>query len=173
MEVTLLGNIVNRYKVNDLARDFGMQTKQIVEILGKYFDKPKKSGQNLNDHELTVVFEYLTQHNQASSIESIYADVPASAPAPAPQEPEKARPSPRASRRRAADSSSNPVRRRAGSSSPPSPSSPTRPRGGGSSVPSSSNSSKRADNSRASSNSSSPPPVCRRPRWWIPARPLT
>ena len=71
-----------------------MQTKQIVEILGKYFDKPKKSGQNLNDHELTVVFEYLTQHNQASSIESIYADVPASAPAPAPQEPEKAKAEP-------------------------------------------------------------------------------
>ena len=56
MEVTLLGNILNRYKVNDLAKDFGMQTKQIVEILGKYFDKPKKSGQNLSDHELTVVF---------------------------------------------------------------------------------------------------------------------
>lgn len=77
MEVTLLGNIVNRYKVNDLAKDFGMQTKQIVEILGKYFDKPKKSGQNLSDHELTVVFEYLTQNNQVSSIQSIYADVPA------------------------------------------------------------------------------------------------
>ena len=86
MEVTLLGNILNRYKVNDLAKDFGMQTKQIVEILGKYFDKPKKSGQNLSDHELTVVFEYLTQNNQVSNIQSIYADVPAAEQAaPAPQ----------------------------------------------------------------------------------------
>ena len=52
-----------------------MQTKEIIEILGKYFDTPKKSGQNLDDRELTVVFEYLTQHNQIDSIEQVYADV--------------------------------------------------------------------------------------------------
>jgi len=74
--VALLGNIVNKYKVNELAKDFGMQTKQIIEILGKYFDTPKKSGQNLDEHELTVVFEYLTQNNQISSIQSVYADTP-------------------------------------------------------------------------------------------------
>ena len=76
LEVALLGNIVNRYKVNELAKDFGMQTKQIIEILGKYFDTPKKSGQNLDERELNVVFEYLTQNNQVSSIQSIYADTP-------------------------------------------------------------------------------------------------
>ena len=76
LEVALLGNIVNKYKVNELARDFGMQTKQIIEILGKYFDTPKKSGQNLEDKELNVLFEHLTQNNQISSIQSIYADTP-------------------------------------------------------------------------------------------------
>ncbi len=85
LEVVLLGNIVNKYKVNELARDFGMQTKQIIEILGKYFDTPKKSGQNLEDRELNVLFEHLTQNNQISSIQSIYADTP-----PA----EKAKPAP-------------------------------------------------------------------------------
>ncbi len=68
--------IVNKYKVNELAKDFGMQTKQIIEILGKRFSTPKKSGQNLDDGELNYVFEYLTQHNQVSSIQSIYADTP-------------------------------------------------------------------------------------------------
>ena len=66
-----MGSIVNKYKVNELAKDFGMQTKEIIEILGKYFDTPKKSGQNLDDRELTVVFEYLTQHNQIASIQEI------------------------------------------------------------------------------------------------------
>ena len=84
--------IVNKYKVNELAKDFGMQTKQIIEILGKYFPTPKKSGQNLDDDELNLVFEYLTQKNQVSSIEAIYADAaPAEKPAPeknaAPQQP--------------------------------------------------------------------------------------
>ena len=49
--------IVNKYKVNDLAKDFGMQTKQIIEILAKFFPTPKKSGQNLEDDELNIVFE--------------------------------------------------------------------------------------------------------------------
>ena len=76
--------IVNKYKVNELAKDFGMQTKQIIEILGKYFPTPKKSGQNLDDQELNVVFEYLTQNNQVSSIQAIYADTPQEEkPAPA------------------------------------------------------------------------------------------
>ena len=69
-----MGNIVNRYKVNELARDFGMQTKEIIDILAKYFDTPKKSGQNLDEKELSVVFEHLTQNNQVSSIQAIYAD---------------------------------------------------------------------------------------------------
>ena len=87
LEVVLLGNIVNKYKVNELARDFGMQTKQIIEILGKYFDTPKKSGQNLEDRELNVLFEHLTQNNQISSIQSIYADTPPAEKAkPAPAE---------------------------------------------------------------------------------------
>ena len=88
LEVALLGNIVNKYKVNELAKDFGMQTKQIIEILSKYFDTPKKSGQNLDDRELTVIFEHLTQSNQIDSIQAIYADTP-------PAEKAKAAPPPR------------------------------------------------------------------------------
>ena len=77
--------IVNKYKVNELARDFGMQTKQIIEILGKRFSTQKKSGQNLDEQELNFVFEYLTQNHQVSDIKTIYADTaPAEKPAPAP-----------------------------------------------------------------------------------------
>ncbi|MBD5150405.1 MAG: translation initiation factor IF-2 [Oscillibacter sp.] len=79
--------IVNKYKVNELAKDFGMQTKQIIEILGTHFSTQKKSGQNLDEKELNFVFEYLTQHNQVSDIKTIYADAaPAEKPAPAPAE---------------------------------------------------------------------------------------
>ena len=86
--------IVNKYKVNDLAKDFGMQTKQIIEILAKFFPTPKKSGQNLEDDELNIVFEYLTQNNQVKDIQSIYADMAAEKPAPGkdapPQDPKPA-----------------------------------------------------------------------------------
>ncbi len=75
--------IVNKYKVNELAKDFGMQTKQIIELLGAHFSTQKKSGQNLDDKELNFVFEYLTQKNQVSDIKTIYADT-AESPAPPP-----------------------------------------------------------------------------------------
>ena len=91
-----MGSIVNKYKVNELAKDFGLQTREIIDILGQYFDVPKKSGQNLDERELTVVFEHLTQHNQVSGLQAIFADTAeksaqaaapaAQTPAPAPQQ---------------------------------------------------------------------------------------
>ena len=50
--------------------------------------------QVLEDRELSLIFEYLTQHNQVDNIESIYAEVyrePKAAPAPK-GEPAKAAP---------------------------------------------------------------------------------
>ena len=93
-----MGSIMNKYKVNELAKDFGLQTRQIIEILGRYFDVPKKSGQNLDEKELAIVFEYLTQHNQVSGLQVIFADAaPAEKPAPAPQ------PAPQAAAQRQGD----------------------------------------------------------------------
>jgi len=89
LEVALLGSIINKYKVNELARDFGKQTKEIIEILGKYFDVPKKSGQNLDERELSVVFEYLTQHNQVAGIQTIFADAVPAEKAKQPSAPAK------------------------------------------------------------------------------------
>ncbi len=87
--------ITNKYKVNELAKDFGMQTKEIIEILGKYSGTPKKSGQNLDDGELNLLFEHLTQHNQVSGLDVIYADsAPAEKPAPQPQQPNPPRQQP-------------------------------------------------------------------------------
>ena len=67
-----MGNI--KYKVNELAKDLGLQTKDIVEVLNKYTDTPKKSGQNLEEEEVNLILEYMTQHHQVSNIEVIFAE---------------------------------------------------------------------------------------------------
>ena len=83
-----MGSITTKYKVNELAKDFGMQTREIIEILGKYSDTPKKSGQNLDDRELSLVFDYLTQHHPVSGIQVIFADAAAAKkPEPKPAAP--------------------------------------------------------------------------------------
>ncbi|OLA49280.1 MAG: hypothetical protein BHW42_06510 [Oscillibacter sp. CAG:241_62_21] len=60
--------------MHEVAKDFGVPTKQIAEILTKYAETPKNHMQVLGDRELSLIFESLTQHNQVSGIQAIYAD---------------------------------------------------------------------------------------------------
>ncbi len=62
-----------KYRVRDVAKDFNLTTKAISQILADYLTPPKNHMQVLEDNELDVVFEYLTQHNQVESIESIFS----------------------------------------------------------------------------------------------------
>ena len=86
---------IEKYRVRDVARDFGFTAKVITDILGKYGEAPKSNMQALEDKELSVIFEHLTQNNQISSIAAIYADEPKqpeSAPAPKAEAAPKAEP---------------------------------------------------------------------------------
>jgi len=66
---------IEKYRVHEVAKDFGLPTKTITEILTKYVAAPKNHMQVLSDQELSVIFDYLTQKNQISGIQVIYADV--------------------------------------------------------------------------------------------------
>ncbi len=61
--------IENKYRVHEVAKDFNVSTKVITEILTEYCSAPKNHMQVLDDQELSVIFEYLTQHNQTQNIE--------------------------------------------------------------------------------------------------------
>ena len=87
MEVAFLLN--NKYRVHEVAKDFGKNSKEITDILTEYATTPKNHMQPLDDRELSLIFEYLTQHNQVDSLESIFAEVYRE-PKPAPKaEPAK------------------------------------------------------------------------------------
>ena len=63
-----------KYRVHEVAKDFGVSTKEITEILTKYAETPKNHMQVLEDRELSLIFEYLTQHNPVSNIAVIFAE---------------------------------------------------------------------------------------------------
>ena len=69
-----MGSVANKYRVHEVAKDFGVATKDITEILTKYAETPKNHMQVLEDRELSLIFEYLTQHNQISSIATVFAE---------------------------------------------------------------------------------------------------
>ena len=50
-----------KYRVKEVAADFGVTPKDIAEIVGKYFEKPRSNTQVLTDEQLNVVFDVITQ----------------------------------------------------------------------------------------------------------------
>ena len=74
-----------KYRLKEVAADFGMQTKEVAAIMEKFFEKPKSNTQVLTDEELNVVFDYISQTNQIGSIEEVFAVQPA--PKPKAEEP--------------------------------------------------------------------------------------
>ena len=83
-----------KQKIKEVADDFGMPAKSLIEIVGKFYDKPKSSSQNLTEDQLNVIFDYITAQNQIGSIAEVFAaakpkeEPKAEAPAaPAPEKP--------------------------------------------------------------------------------------
>ena len=71
---------VVKYKIKDVATDFDVAPKQIMEIVSKFYEKPKSNSQTLGEEELNVLFDYITQTNQIDSIEQVFAVQPKEAP---------------------------------------------------------------------------------------------
>ncbi len=84
-----------KQKIKEVADDFGMSAKSLIEIVGKFYDKPKSSSQNLTEDQLNVIFDYITAQNQIGSIAEVFATAKpkeepkqeASASAPAAEKP--------------------------------------------------------------------------------------
>ena len=68
---------MTKYKIKDVAADFGMQSKEIMQIVEKFFEKPKSNSQVLEEDQLNVIFDYITQTNQIESIAEVFAVQPA------------------------------------------------------------------------------------------------
>ena len=65
--------MITKYKVSEVAKDFGIQSKDVSDILGKYFDDPKKSSTALDSKELDVLFDVLTQDKSVTSFDAYFA----------------------------------------------------------------------------------------------------
>ena len=80
-----------KYRVHEVAKDFNTTSKVITQILTDYATTPKNHMQVLENDELDVIFEYMTQHNQVASLEDIF-----NVPAPKAAEPKKTEKKPEA-----------------------------------------------------------------------------
>ena len=72
-----------KYRIHEVAKDFNVSSKVISQILTDYVAAPKNHMQVLENHELNVIFDYMTQHNQVASLEEIFNVPPKAEPAKA------------------------------------------------------------------------------------------
>ena len=74
-----------KYRLREVASDFGVAPKEVTEIISKFSEKPKSNTQVLTEEELNIVFDQLTKNHPVASLEKAFA-----AQTAAKQEPPKA-----------------------------------------------------------------------------------
>jgi len=62
-----------KYRVHEVAKDFDMPSKDVVDLLAKYYDEPKKHMTALTNDELNLVFEHFTQTNSVADFNEYFA----------------------------------------------------------------------------------------------------
>ena len=105
-----------KYRVKEVAADFGVTPKEISEIVGKYYEKPRSNTQVLTADELNAVFEHITRHNQIADIAQVFNVKPKEQPKaeqpkaePAKQPAQQARPQQQGNRPQQGQPGSRPV----------------------------------------------------------------
>lgn len=59
----------DKYKVHEVAKDFGLGSKDIIELLNKHIPKERKHSTVLDDGELDFVFDSLTKTHEVESLD--------------------------------------------------------------------------------------------------------
>ncbi len=78
-----------KYRVKEVAADFGVTPKEISEIVGKYYEKPRSNTQVLTADELNAVFEHITRNHQISDIAQVFNVKPKEQEAPKQETPKQ------------------------------------------------------------------------------------
>ena len=117
-----------KYRLKEVATDFGIAPKEIAQIMEAFFEKPKSNTQVLTDEELNVIFDVLTQKNQIASLEQVFAVQPAPKAEPKAEEaPKQAENKPEPKQEKAPAKPAAAVQETPKKAEPPKPAKPAQP----------------------------------------------
>ena len=72
--------MAKKYKIHEVAKDFDIQSKFIIENLSKHFEGEKKSQTALEEKELDFIFDVITKENSVKSFDDYFNAVPQEKP---------------------------------------------------------------------------------------------
>ncbi len=65
--------MTNKYKISDLAKDFGLTSKDIIALVKEITGEEKKSGTALVENEIAMVFDALTKKHSVKSFDEYFS----------------------------------------------------------------------------------------------------
>ena len=65
--------MTKKYKLSEVAKDFGVQNKKIAEVLEPYFEGEKKSQTTLEEKEIDVLVDVLTNEAAVENFDAYFA----------------------------------------------------------------------------------------------------
>ncbi|WP_079988200.1 translation initiation factor IF-2 [Anaerotruncus rubiinfantis] len=65
--------MLEKYRVHEVAKDLGVPTKEVVDLLGSRVPGERKSMTALNETELSVVLNHYTNQNQVENFEEYFS----------------------------------------------------------------------------------------------------
>ena len=76
-----------KYKIADVAKEFGVPTKKVIETVAPITGESYKTGSAFGEKELNLLLETLTRENAEGSLDAYLASGAKEEPAPAPKAP--------------------------------------------------------------------------------------
>lgn len=63
----------DKYKIHEIAKNFGMQSKEVIDLLNTYVPKERKSSNSLTEKEVNFFFEVVTQKSALKNFDAYVA----------------------------------------------------------------------------------------------------
>ena len=64
-----------KYRVHEVARDLNIPSKDIIDLLGRFYDEPRKHMTALSEEELNLIFEHYSKENAVENFDAFFAMV--------------------------------------------------------------------------------------------------
>ena len=65
--------MTNKYKISEIAKDFGVSSKDITALIAELTGEEKKAGASLNEGEIGLFFDLLTKKHSVKSFDEYFA----------------------------------------------------------------------------------------------------
>ena len=65
--------MIEKYRVHEVAKDLGVQSKEVLDLLAANFEGERKSMTALDEKELSLVLHHYTSQNQVENFDDYFA----------------------------------------------------------------------------------------------------